>query len=716
MHAWRLSCISAAAVVSLATAATAVAGVPDPRINEVRIDQSGDDTDEYFELVGTPGSSLAGISYIVIGDSAAGGSGVVEAWVILSPYFIKPSGFFLAVENTFSLPGTPNLYTDLVFENSDNVTHLLVMNFQGQVGDDLDFDDDGILDLMPWDGDPIDCVAVVGPGTPGVDGDHVYCATQVGPNGDFVPGQVYLCDPDLTWKIGEYEISTPPLTDTPGAINTSCAFAPPCGHPLAGSCYENNGTPNCDDLDCCNMVCAIDPTCCSDAWDQLCADLAQLECLSCGDPDAGNCFEPNGTAYCDILECCQTVCAIDPSCCELNGWDQLCADLALDNCPLTAIVQDDVAIGLSLSDPALTLDLARGDPVLNGGTPVEDSWAQPYMQSMEFDNLDGISHNPQGNLLGVNYGAAATGGEIYSLATCQAVGPGQLIGNTTGIGGAGLTLSRLGGLSVSPNNTKIAVTGYDSGHVIVFDYVAGDCLGAGAALTNGRETTVPPLYVADTQGTAWMDDNTVVAFSSDGGNIVTVDATTMVATTQVSLGLVGGDAVTDIEYNPIISPYVFAMAGVYTGVTTNTMWVLDPDNAWGIINQVDYSLSINTTREIALDSSGNLFVVQYGGNIDLILNAAGNAAGLVDNDSLDWFDPAGTNGYNGMDVAAGVTEGQPCPWDCEPEPDGEVGILDFLTMLAQWGEVGGTCDLGLGTPGVGIEEFLELLGAWGLCP
>jgi hypothetical protein len=57
---------------------------------------------------------------------------------------------------------------------------------------------------------------------------------------------------------------------------------------------------------------------------------------------------------------------------------------------------------------------------------------------------------------------------------------------------------------------------------------------------------------------------------------------------------------------------------------------------------------------------------------------------------------------------------EPCPWDCEPIPDGSVGIADFLDLLAQWTEVGTSCDFDGG--GVGITDFLELLANWGSCP
>ena len=54
-----------------------------------------------------------------------------------------------------------------------------------------------------------------------------------------------------------------------------------------------------------------------------------------------------------------------------------------------------------------------------------------------------------------------------------------------------------------------------------------------------------------------------------------------------------------------------------------------------------------------------------------------------------------------------------CPQDCG-DMDGNVGINDFLTLLAQWGEVGSSCDIDGG--GVGINDFLDLLANWGPCP
>jgi hypothetical protein len=56
-----------------------------------------------------------------------------------------------------------------------------------------------------------------------------------------------------------------------------------------------------------------------------------------------------------------------------------------------------------------------------------------------------------------------------------------------------------------------------------------------------------------------------------------------------------------------------------------------------------------------------------------------------------------------------------CLWDCGGDHDGNVGIVDFLGLLSQWDQVGTTCDFGLGGPGVGINEFLDVLANWGPC-
>lgn len=176
-------------------------------LNEIRIDQSGSDNDEYFELSGSNNELLTGLSYLVIGDGA-GGSGVVEAVVDLSAEQLDSNGLFVAAESIFTL-GTANLVTSINFENSDNVTHLLVRDFSGLVNDDLDVDDDGTLDSTPWT-EIVDSVGL----RENDSGELLYSSTIVGPDGTFVPGHVFLCDDG--WRIGSFTVGE---NDTPGAVN-----------------------------------------------------------------------------------------------------------------------------------------------------------------------------------------------------------------------------------------------------------------------------------------------------------------------------------------------------------------------------------------------------------------------------------------------------------------------------------------------------------------
>ena len=53
-----------------------------------------------------------------------------------------------------------------------------------------------------------------------------------------------------------------------------------------------------------------------------------------------------------------------------------------------------------------------------------------------------------------------------------------------------------------------------------------------------------------------------------------------------------------------------------------------------------------------------------------------------------------------------------CPWDLDDT--GDVGITDFLNLLADWGMSGVPADFDGG--GVGVTDFLEMLAHWGPCP
>ena len=83
-----------------------------------------------------------------------------------------------------------------------------------------------------------------------------------------------------------------------------------------------------------------------------------------------------------------------------------------------------------------------------------------------------------------------------------------------------------------------------------------------------------------------------------------------------------------------------------------------------------------------------------------------NGNRILDSCEIDWGTSQDLNGN-------GVPDECECPGDCG-DNNGNVGIVDFLALLAEWGQVGTPCDLDGG--GVGITDFLALLANWGPCP
>ncbi|MDA1262067.1 MAG: hypothetical protein O3B75_04130 [Planctomycetota bacterium] len=204
--------------ISLGSNALAV----DPVINEIRVDQPGIDLSEYVEFKGTPGSSLEGLTLVVMGDDDAASppnqNGTIESVVELSGNF-SSSGFFVLAESTYQF-GTADQVAILNFENPDNVTFLLVSGFTGSNGQDLDTNNDGILDVLPWTA-IISSVALIQTANPdGTNADFVYSTNRVGPDGTSSPAQIWLCADSNTWRIGSSDTTLG--TDSPGVANPTC--------------------------------------------------------------------------------------------------------------------------------------------------------------------------------------------------------------------------------------------------------------------------------------------------------------------------------------------------------------------------------------------------------------------------------------------------------------------------------------------------------------
>jgi hypothetical protein len=190
-------------------------------LNELRVDQSGSDTDEYVEISGTPGASLAGVTLLVIGDTGSANTcGIVEIALDLSPYSIQADGLFaLRISGGVALLTGYDATVAGSIENSDALTFMLVTGNTAAVGNDLDSaPEDGVLDSAPWTS-ILDSVAITEGIAPNCTSDeHTYSPTVVGPDGTFSPGHIYLCPGG--WAIGPFGGVLPAGgVDTVGAPN-----------------------------------------------------------------------------------------------------------------------------------------------------------------------------------------------------------------------------------------------------------------------------------------------------------------------------------------------------------------------------------------------------------------------------------------------------------------------------------------------------------------
>jgi uncharacterized repeat protein (TIGR01451 family) len=156
-------------LTGLASRPAIAALLADPLINEFVLNHTGTDDHEYVEIYGDPLADYHGYTLLQIeGDAGYGRLDSVD-----EVGDTDASGFW---ETPF--------YEDH-FENG-TLTLLLVQGFSGALGQDLDLDDDGLLDVFPWT-EVVDGVAV----TDGDIGDHVYTAPLLDPNFDgvnFTPG------------------------------------------------------------------------------------------------------------------------------------------------------------------------------------------------------------------------------------------------------------------------------------------------------------------------------------------------------------------------------------------------------------------------------------------------------------------------------------------------------------------------------------------------
>lgn len=143
---------------------------------------------------------------------------------------------------------------------------------------------------------------------------------------------VWITHQELSDKNGK-------IDDQQGGDPLAGHGGPGCGDPNSTNCDTvDPDNPFCNDVLCCEAVCNFDPTCCEDTWDNTCVILAATLCvglpvLECGAEVALSCFVAHPPYYvaCDNTDCCEIVCALDPGCCN-DWWDERCAIIALLEC------------------------------------------------------------------------------------------------------------------------------------------------------------------------------------------------------------------------------------------------------------------------------------------------------------------------------------------------------------------------------------------------
>ncbi len=152
------------ATLTISVSGTSDGATPtvDPVINEFVFDHRGEDSFAFIEVLGQPDADYAGFWLLEIeGDGS--GAGTVDAAIEIGA--TDANGYFLADEDV---------------ENG-TVSLLLVEGFTGAVGDDLDTNDDGVIDVAPW-ARILDSVAV----SDGDTGDLTYGGLSLAPGYDGV--------------------------------------------------------------------------------------------------------------------------------------------------------------------------------------------------------------------------------------------------------------------------------------------------------------------------------------------------------------------------------------------------------------------------------------------------------------------------------------------------------------------------------------------------
>ncbi len=207
-----------AALLPLATRAPARAATGDPvLLNEVLASHSGTDDTEYFELFGTPGTNLAGLSVIVV-ESDSFAPGVIDRRFDFKAFHaLGSNGFFLAgncggLPEEYGVTPDTSIFTNY-FENSSLTVALVETASVGPEGSTITGAEVVLDSVALNDGDAGDT--------------FFFGAPVIGPDGSFFPAGARRVadgvdtDSAADWVISDFFLG-PDNTPTGGGLD-GCA-------------------------------------------------------------------------------------------------------------------------------------------------------------------------------------------------------------------------------------------------------------------------------------------------------------------------------------------------------------------------------------------------------------------------------------------------------------------------------------------------------------
>jgi hypothetical protein len=563
-----------------------------------------------------------------------------------------------------------------------------------------------------------------------------------------------------------------------GSLCGDCVTVLPQCNPDAGPCDQPHASGGCNVVECCALTCAQLPSCCFAEWTPDCVEASCLLCApepGCGVCGTGDCFEAHnaGEAFCDDtcgLEgacpgCCETVCAVDPFCCN-NTWDGFCVDEAEALCgcqPADAPANDNcdnaAPIGLGVTAVSTVCATSDGpnhascnDGFVNGLGA--DIW---YSFNAGFTGALTVIPDPDDPATWVTQLA------LYEGCDCQALSDPPLACNvaegdpvtasvtsgncyTIRLGGSYLGQTGSGTLTVAAVPTACVggsgdcLLSHGTPGCDVLDCCALVCLQS-AACCNATWTQAcadiaagicgPLPCVLDTSG-ATVEENETCGLDTNGGCNSTPPVFTDIASGAVIHGVawadggtrdtdwyrlvvtasddVDGDGTVDIHYDVVAELPVVSFAIVDPAPQCGGDQVAEGTTAYG--------------QSCTSVSSGVATVAAPGTHY--VFAGTGDAAGAAIFDGYPCPLGAGTFGNNYL-LCVNVTDdgapstsscvAAPCIGDCAQPPNGVVDTVDFLALLQAWGPGGaGTpCDFN-GVGGIDTVDFLALLQNWGACP